>query len=62
MHYVISFTIEKKLRNLVPFLLKAGFNPNAKNAKGETAFDLAKARKNSKAAMFLEKASVAISV
>ena len=56
MHYVISFTVEKKLRLLVPFLIKAGFNPNIRNHKEQTVFDLAKDRKNSKAHLFLEKA------
>ena len=56
MHYVISFTIEKKLRTLVPFLIKTGFDVNDKNQKGQTVLDLARERKNSKAILFLEKA------
>ena len=56
MHYVISFTIEKKLRTLIPFLIKTGFDPNVKNQKDQNVIDLARDRKNSKAILFLEKA------
>ena len=56
MHYVITFTIEKKLRTLVPFLMKTGFDVNDKNQKGQTVLDLARERKNSKAILFLERA------
>ena len=57
MHYLISFGMEKKLRKLVPYVIKAGFDPATKNVKNENAFDLARGRKNSKALMFLEQAT-----
>ena len=57
MHYVISFAMEKKLRKIVPYVIQAGFDPTVKNVKNESAFDLARGRKNSKALMFLEQAT-----
>ena len=44
MHYATTFVEEKRLSKVIPHLIKLGFDPEIKNEKGQSSFDLARER------------------